>query len=371
MSKRQTPRTLTGSHLTGDVPTPAVTVEEIAATAAAHAVAASTPEPAPVAEQEQTPVETIQEPTSAPVVAAAASPIIQTTTAPRLDVKAAAALVAQANRGEIPMGQLQAALTDITYSDNDGTYPATWLGNLWQGVNYQRRFIPSIGAGAAVTSLKVTGWRWTTKPEVEAYDGDKNAVPSNAATTEPVEVPVVRLAGAHDIDRAFFDLGSSDYVAGYWAAMAESYAKLSDEYAASVLLDEATDAGAGTGAMGTIVKAAMAVMAEGTPTFIGIGTGVFEQMAATNVNDALAFLGGSLSFDGTGSLGNVSLFVSPYIGSTQVLAGVRQAATFHELAPALRVQVAFVANGGIDAGLFGYCATVVHNPAALAKCVID
>ena len=366
MSKRPTPSRLTASaHLTGDASTPAVTVEEIAATAAQHAVLASTPEPTPA------PVEEIVEaPAVAPVVAAS-SPAIPARTAPRLDVKAAAGLVAAANRGEIPMGQLTAALSDLTYTANADTYPDTWLGNLWQGVNYQRRFVPAIGAGAPVTSLKVTGWRWNTKPVVAEYAGDKTAVASNAATTEAVEVPVQRLAGAHDIDRAFFDLGSSDYVAGYWAALAESYAKLSDEYCAGLLIDEATDAGTSGTAMGTIVKAAMAVMNEGTPTFIGIGTSVFESMAATNTQDALAFLGGSLSFDGTGSLGNVSLFVSSILDDYTVIAGVRQAATFHELAPALRVQVANVANGGIDAGLFGYCATVVHNPAALATCVLD
>lgn len=366
MSKRHTPRRLTASaHLTGDATAPATTVEEIAATAAQQAIAASTPEPTPA------PVEEIVETVEPTPVVAASAPAIPARTAPRLDVKAAAALVASANRGEIPMGQLQAALTDITYSDNNAVYPDTWLGNLWQGVNYTRRFVPAVGAGAPITSLKVTGWRWNDKPVVSQYNGDKEAVPSNAATTEAVEVSVQRIAGAHDIDRAFFDLGSSDYVAGYWAALAESYAKLSDESCAAALLDEATDAGTSGTAMGTIVKAAMAVMPEGTPSFIGIGTGVFEAMAAVNTQEALAFLGGSLSFDGTGSLGNVSLFVSSILDDYTVLAGVRQAATYHELAPALRVQVANVANGGIDAGLFGYVATVVHNPNALATCVLD
>jgi hypothetical protein len=63
--------------------------------------------------------------------------------------------------------------------------------------------------------------------------------------------------------------------------------------------------------------------------------------------------------------------VSDYLDSGVVLAGARQAATFHELGAPLRVTVANVANGGIDAGLFGYVATVVHNPAAIAKVTLD
>jgi hypothetical protein len=370
MSKRPTPRRLTASaHLTGDAGTPATTVEEIAASAAASAIAATavTPEPAP----EPTPAPVIEQAAAPVAVAAASAPVIPARTQPRLTAAQAASMVAAANRGEIPVGQLQAALTDITYTANADVYPDTWVGHVWEGVNYTRRFIPAVAAGAPVTSLKVTGWRWNTKPEVAVYDGDKEAVASNEATTEAIEVPVVRLAGAHDIDRAFFDLGSSDYVMGYWAAMAESYARLSDQYCYNALNDEATNTGTNGSALGTIVQAAMAVMPIGTPSFIGISTEVYAAMAATNVQEALAFLGGSLSLDGTGSFGNTSLFVSDFIGSYQVIAGTRNAASFHELAPALRVNVANVANGGIDAGLFGYCATVVNQPAGLAVATLD
>ena len=369
MSKRQTPRRLTASaHLTGDAGSPATTVEEIAASAAASAIAATAVTPEPTIEPTPAPVAQ----TPAPVaVAAAQAPVIAARTSPRLTATQAASLVAQANRGEIPMGQLQAALTDITYTANADVYPDTWLGHVWEGVNYTRRFVPAVAAGAPVTSLKVTGWRWNVAPVVADYDGDKEAVASNAATTEAIEVPVKRLAGAHDIDRAFFDLGSSDYVMGYWAAMAESYARLTDEYCYDELWAGAVDTGTNATPLGAIVQAAMAVMPIGTPSFIGISTEVYAAMAAVNTQDALAFLGGSLSLDGTGSFGNTSLFVSDFISANGVLAGTRNAASFHELAPALRVNVANVANGGIDAGLFGYCATVVNQPAGLAVATLD
>jgi hypothetical protein len=369
MSKRQTPRRLTASaHLTGDAGTPATTVEEIAASAAASAIAATAVTPEPTIEPTPAPVAQ----TPAPVaVAAAQAPVIAARTSPRLTTAQAASMVAQANRGEIPMGQLQAALTDITYTANADVYPDTWLGHVFEGINYQRRFVPAVAAGAPVTSLKVTGWRWNVAPTVDDYDGDKEAVASNAATTEAIEVPVKRLAGAHDIDRAFFDLGSSDYVMGYWAAMAESYARLSDQYCYTELEGQATDTGTNATPLGTIVQAAMSVMPIGTPSFIGISTEVYAAMAAVNTQEALAFLGGSLSFDGTGSFGNTSLFVSDFVAANTVIAGTRAAASFHELSPALRVNVANVANGGIDAGLFGYCATVVNQPAGLAVATLD
>ena len=146
---------------------------------------------------------------------------------------------------------------------------------------------------------------------------------------------------------------------------------MSDESVAAALLDEATDAGTAGTAMDCVVKAAVSVLPEAPISFVAIATDVFQSMASTNTQEALAFINGNLSLDGTGSLGGVQLFVSDYLDSGVVLAGARQAATFHELANPLRVTVANVANGGIDAGLFGYVATVVHNPGAIAKVTLD
>lgn len=395
MTARNRPSRLTATQpgqLTGDA-APAPTVETIAAQAATVAATAAatgsagpgTPAPvaaptvAPVAAAAPAPVTPAPVATPAPGAvstapastvtgSAAAAPTPVTAGRPRLaTVRAAAQLVAAANRGEIAPHELTAALMDLTPANQPGASQDQWIGQLWEGVQYRRRFVEAITTGAPVRALNVKGWRWKTPPVVAPYTGNKAAVPSNPAETEPVEVPVQRLAGAHDIDRAFFDLGDDEYVAAYWAAMAESYAYQSDRHCSQLLAAGAADTGAHDSALSGIVQVAIAVMGVGTPSFVAIGTDVFAGMAATNEKDALAFLAGSLSLDGTGDLGGVDLFVSPQIAANAVLGGVRQAATFHELNPALRVTVANVAQGGIDAGLFGYTTTVTHNDGGLAR----
>ena len=51
----------------------------------------------------------------------------------------------------------------------------------------------------------------------------------------------------------------------------------------------------------------------------------------------------------------------------KVLVGAKEAATSHELAGVpIRVEGLDMVRGGVQPGVFGYAATVVHNAAALA-----
>lgn len=382
MTANTTPATLTANDpagLTGTTPTAPATVEEIAANAAAAAVPAA-PAPAPVAAAPApAPVPAAPAPAPAPAapvpnVTGAGLPGRSRTGGNRPDtLHAAATMVAAANRGEITPDALRAALADIvpggpTASPSGVTNDGGWIGHLWSGVQYQRRMVGALSAGRAVNALKVRGYRWNPAPEVDTYAGNKGEVPSNDARTELVEVPVTRLAGAHDIDRAYWDLGDADFIAAYWEAMREDYAAKSDALATAAVLTAtgAGSAGAATG-MGTIVAAALAVLPAGPPTFVAVGVDVFADVANTSTSDGLAILGGSLSLDGNANLGGLSVWVDPNIPATAAVAGIRSGASFHELNPAVRVEVANVGNGGIDAGLFGYAATVVHKPGAFAR----
>jgi hypothetical protein len=60
------------------------------------------------------------------------------------------------------------------------------------------------------------------------------------------------------------------------------------------------------------------------------------------------------------------MFLEASLPANTILAGDRRAATFYEWKnPPLAIQAQNIANGGVDLGVFGYCASIVNNPVAL------
>lgn len=263
----------------------------------------------------------------------------------------------------LPPAQLTAALQNITRTANEWVQATQYEGELWNGIAYQRTIVPLL-TNKALTGWKVSGWRWKTPPAVAAYAGDKAPVPSNVAETEPVEIEAERLAGAHDIDRKFRDFGDQSFFESYYAAMAESYAALSDQAALQDLLAVATvvTAGAGDTAWQTLLGMALDVQdAKHTgATFALVGRNFAMQLAGTTAQEAPAFL--SL----IGGLPEIKY--SPMMDTDQALVGIKAGATFYELPGVpIRVEAIDMVNGGIDAGVFGYYATNVHSPGAFVK----
>ncbi|TFC94570.1 hypothetical protein E3T28_14810 [Cryobacterium sinapicolor] len=271
---------------------------------------------------------------------------------------------------------LFAALSDVkmTGAGTVGTniVQPQFLGELWSGRAYQRKVIPLL-SGGVLTSPEVKGWRWTTEPEVALWAGNKALVSSNTPATEAYSVAVQRIAGAHDIAREFRDFGVAEFWASYFAAMTESYAKVSDKYAFDSLVTASTAVTAGavpSGAdkgMVSIVDGALSVLnADGTPSFALVAPDVWRSLLFTQDQDKLAFLNASLGLE-EGSI--ASFKVVPHSGLTagKVLVGDRNAAAVHELGGSpIRVEGLDLVKGGIDPALFGYVAVPVHKAAALA-----
>lgn len=259
---------------------------------------------------------------------------------------------AHGGRGNPP--ELLAALSDITGTANIWTSPDEYGGQLWSGLEYQRRYVPLMLTGR-LTSYKGSGWKWTTKPEVGDYAGDKAAVPSNTPVTVATSWTAARLAGAHDIDRKFVDFGDSEFIEAYFAAMRESYAMKSDDKARAFLIANATPAGAaGTGLFRAAATASVAVRdATGgrTPDWFLVNStdqlGLLDLTAA----DIPAYLE---------AFGVTPDKFIPTVGvpAGTVIGGIREASRFRELdGSPIRVEALNVANGGVDGGVFGYYAT--------------
>lgn len=310
---------------------------------------------------------------TAPVLHASARPVSITDAA-----ETAGAAMRAVAEGRDPHALL-AALSDVTATAMANSQPQSWLGELWTETNVSRPTIESVVQGALGGTLKPpSGWRWNAAPAVANYTGDKADVPSNAPTLTAITSTLKRLAGAHDVDRAIFDLGDAELIAAYWREMSASYAALSEDYFSDLLEAGATDGTTAAGiveassAVDVIVGAALQVAAVkgARPTFIGVSTNLFAEFLTNPDASKLEFLTGSGGFDGSGSFGGVRLYLNPSLATDTVLAGDRQAARYFELPGSpIRAQAVNMPNGGIDVGVFGYAAGFITKPTAIVKII--
>lgn len=272
--------------------------------------------------------------------------------------------------------QLTAALADIIPANFLAADQPAFIGKLWDGRSFQRRVIPRFGS-KELTSMTTRGWKWENRPEVGPYEGNKTAIPTNQVSTVPVEVPLQRIAGGHDIDRAFKDFPNPEFWDNYWAAMTESYAKQSDGAALAALTSVATQVTLGAVPEGVtrglvgIVDGLLSILNE-TDTLADtafIATDLWRDMILTKHQDRLAYLDAALGFE-EGTLNQRSFQIIPEsrLEAGQVLVSTKEAATIREYgggAP-IRVEAYNVPNGGVDAAVFGYLSVNVHDERGLS-----
>lgn len=274
-------------------------------------------------------------------------------------------------------GRLLAALSDIIPANTLDRDQPQWLGEVWSGNAYTRRIVPLL-TSAELTDLVVKGWRWTTKPKVGRYAGDKTAVPSNAVGTEPYAAEAQRFAGAHDIDIKYRHFNDAAFFASYFAAMSESYARETDAYALEQLKAQAEPSTLGSvpanvpAGWAAVVDLALDVIEVGTPSFALIEKSLYREMFLTGTDKFLEFLNASMGFE-EGQLNGFRLIpVATNAAGTasatgldrgEVIVGTKAAAKFHELGGGtpLRVDAVNIANGGVDEGVFGYALASVED----------
>jgi hypothetical protein len=246
-----------------------------------------------------------------------------------------------------------------------------WIGQLWAGRRYARRYIPLLGH-ADLKSFKVSGWDWTTKPAMATWAGDKAAITSNAPATEAKTFNALRFAGAHDIAREYRDFDVPEFWDSYFAAMTDSYAALSDTDALTTLVAGSTAVTAATvpptgvpQGLVSIVDGAMAVLPLGIPTFAIVSPELYRDLLLTRSQDTMAFLNLGLGLE-EGTIESFKI-VPGAVGTGKVLVGINAAATTYELPGSpIRTEALDQIKGGIDEALFGYEVTIIENPQALA-----
>ena len=270
-----------------------------------------------------------------------------------------------AARRETP--ELTAALKDITYSGQPATRAPKWVGELWDGAAFTREIVPTM-TPKTLTSLEVRGWRWKEKPQVDDWDGDKRAIPSNTASTEPIDSKAKRLAAGWDFDRAYWDFGDTEFIRSFLEAAREDYAIKSDERAAQSIAKWATEESTLT--------------ATAQPDLLHAAAHARQLIKKATRIEPTAFL---VHPDDMFGLFDITMLDIPqflkllgvepekFISTDLVPAGslvsyVKPAVEFHELAGApIRVSAQHIANGGIDEALFGYWDALLINPRGIVS----
>jgi len=298
-----------------------------------------------------------------------------------------AAQISDVMRGASDAAQINAALADIHPGNagTDGVFPRpAWLGELWSPQANQRPIVDAIGV-SALTAMTMDGWKWITKPVVAPYAGNKTAVPTSPAVIGPAQATAQRIAGGWDLDRIYVDFPTG-FVDAFLQAAAQDYRKKSGTYfltghaaitgppaipAAEGILDDATDLGAQASLVAGLQAIAAFLVGNGARvSWLAMAGDVFGDFIALPAAEVPWWLQtqGSVDLSGTGTttVAGITIGVDPGLGAGEMAGGDRDATSLWETGP-VNVQAVNVPNGGVDLGLFGYWAQMVHDPDGLAK----
>jgi len=261
--------------------------------------------------------------------------------------------------------ELTAGLADITRSANPGVSAPQWLGELWEGSEYQREIIPTMTI-KPLTKLKAVGWRWTQKPEIEDYAGDKAEIPTNEVATEPVETTANRMAVGHDIDRAYFDFNETEFLEGFFRARTIDYAMKSDAKAAEFLNEAA--------ATGTSVASEPDLLHAAARARLVVKRQVRVEPSAYLVHpNSLFGLFDITQLDNPAYLDLLGVKPERFIATdlvpeNEVVAYAKESVTWFELPGSpIRVDAERIDLGGRDSAVFAYWATLLNNQSGIVR----
>lgn len=292
-------------------------------------------------------------------------------------------------------------ITETLVAGGDVARP-TWLGQLYQGIPYEREYIVLGTLGTDITFAGKQGYtlhRGTADAPVnrlgKAWAGNKAPISSGVGFTKGESSDLVRWAFGADIAREFFDLpGAEEAIEAFFKLVLEDHLIWSDTVAletwrlvAGLPVAAKTYPGAEGhdygDALGMVIQGILAIKAKkadgrrDTPTFIIANELAYEQLIYTPKDLIPEFVTFTASTDWQGSADGLVLVVGDTgIQSTpSVIVGTGKAVEFDELPGGpLRIDALDLAKGGVDRAIHGYLQIfivreegVVHIGAADAR----
>lgn len=297
-----------------------------------------------------------------------------------------------------------AALSDITTTGlTNGLAPANWVGKVWQGRTYVRKFISLMTLGTNISLMGKKGFKLDQGSAlVGPWNGNKAEVASGTASTALVSSTLRRYGFAGDIAREFYDLaGGAEVIEAFVRGVIDSYAKATDLDALSDIIKTAAWNGAGnfgsnvlavlapadypgvdghdySGAIGQLIQGITAIQdADDTPSFAIVNSKAWFELIYTPKDLIPEFVSFGFSTDGTGSAdGKVQVVKAPdsaftlganvYTNAPAVVVGAKQAIEFDELGETpIQLDALDIAHGGIDKAVIGYLQTFVVRPESI------
>lgn len=299
---------------------------------------------------------------------------------------------------------LLAALTDIKYNATGGLTTAAsgvlqpaWVGKLWQGRRYQRKYIDlATHLFGGIQLGGRSGFTIESGSElVQEWAGNKAEMPSGGATTATKKSSLKKYGWAADIAREWFDLeGGADVIEAFLQIVIDSYARVTDQRALTDIIAAAATTTAandrivapGTypavdghdypAAMGMLIDAIEAVNdADDEPAFAVVNPVAWRQLLFTPKDLVPEYVSFSVRA-GTGEAtadGKVIVKKAPqsYFAGTnplnpQIAAGAKGAIEFREQGTTpIQVDALDIAKGGVDKAVLGYLETFVVRPESL------
>ncbi|KQQ65192.1 hypothetical protein [Microbacterium sp. Leaf320] len=277
-----------------------------------------------------------------------------------------------------------AALADITTDLAAGGEVArpNWLGQLYQGVPYEREYITLGTLGTAITLGGKQGYtlhRGTAETPVnhlgEEWAGNKTPISSGVGFTKGQVSSLLKWAFGADIAREFFDLpGAEEAIEAFFRLVLEDHLIWSDTKALETWRTVAglpiaaknypgVDGHDYGSALGMVIQGILAVKAKksdgrrDTPTFIIANELAYEELIYTPKDLIPEFVNFTASTDWQGSGDGLVLVVGDTgITSTpSVIVGSGKAVEFDELPGGpLKIDALDLAKGGVDRAIHGY-----------------
>jgi hypothetical protein len=298
---------------------------------------------------------------------------------------------------------LLAALTDIKYDASGGLTTAgsgilqpAWVGKLWQGRRYQRKYIDlctHLYGGLQLGGR--SGYTMTAGSElVQEWAGNKTDVPSGGATTAKKSSSLKKYGWAADIAREWFDLeGGADLIESLLKLVVDSYARVTDQRALTDIFTAASktttaldrlvapdtfpsvDGHDYETAIGMLIQAIEGINdADDEPSFAIVNPVAWKQLIYTPKDLLPEYVSISVKAGtGEGSADKVlvkkapqSFFAGTVTTAPQVMAGAKGAIEFRELGETpISISALDIAKGGVDEARIGYLETFVVRPESL------
>lgn len=323
------------------------------------------------------------------------APLMATATIPNtLEAKAAPvidepkledvfSLMARAQRGEASAETMLAALSDIKVSGSgalpaNGVLQPAWLGQLWQGRTYQRKYIPLIGQGT-IRAIDEKGFTIASNTElVQTWAGNKTELPSGTASTTLVSATLQKWGYAADIAREFFDIpGNEEVISAFLRLITDSYARATDNWTNAQIVTAAGAAVAAdtypTGysdAVGQLLQGIQAIEDSGdSPTFAIVNEKAWKELLYTPRDEVPEFISLGFGFTEANAAGTVRVVKGDtgIDNSPSTIVGSSAGAHVNELAGAspIMLDALDIAKGGVDRAVVGYTQFMADRPDSL------